>query len=252
MQTIIETAEKKPETVDIDHEEIKSTKKPDVQDVDIDLKKEKQDDKIKQPINFLDKNFTSDMFKNKKNIETEEGSEEGKSSESTQEQEKKPAATTNQEQLEGMDDIAEFLIDGLDVGISQLCGAIAKEKNTLQFELPREKRMRLSRQLEKIIQKYNFKVSLELLFLVSIALAFKTPILNAVKVRKKKSAEDEAKAKVEVLRRMEEIRNKNGEEITPTISEEKPIMHVSTEETTDHDNQNTNKNRGRRGPARKV
>lgn len=248
--------EEQNEVEDITYKEVKPEKGFVTEEVDIETKNSKAEENTKQSINFLDNNFTSDIFKNKKNISNSEGEEEEINTDKgqSQPQQQQPyKQDIGQSDIapDDLHDIAEFIMDALDLGVSQLSAAIAKEKDTLQYELPRDKKLRLSRQLQKILVKYNLKMSIELLFLVGLGLAYKTPILSAVKTRKKKNADEKDKTRKDIeLKRLKDITTKEGI-VQPTIHEEKPIL-----DTDINDNQTGTSaqsiNRSQRGrPARR-
>lgn len=96
------------------------------------------------------------------------------------------------------EEMAGFVIDVIDVGLSQVCKWWSKEPSATEFSLGKESRNRLVRQLTLILCKYQSKFSLEMMFILTLVFLYGPALLSANKKRKEK-AEKEAESHLKVV-----------------------------------------------------
>ena len=81
------------------------------------------------------------------------------------------------------DEVSEFVIELVDLGMSSLGKFISKEKGSShKFEAPAHKKAKLSRQLSKILNKHKFAISIEFIFVISLVMIYAGPIRNKKKL----------------------------------------------------------------------
>jgi len=85
---------------------------------------------------------------------------------------------------EDFQDFAEVAIDIIDMGISTALRFWAKDTSTAEYELPTDKKRRLTRQLANLFMKYQTKFSLEFMFVVTLLICYSVPVSKANKKRK--------------------------------------------------------------------
>ena len=187
------------------------------------------DKEEKKSLKFNPGGLGSEFFKKKtkessdkvENAEVIDDEEQEIKNDNTKQYEKEGEALS----WEDLVDISEFGIELLDTGVSTLSNAIAKDSDAQKYEVTSYKKQKLSRQLAKILEKYSFKMKLEFLFVISLILVFSEPVRKAMKARKKKRLDEEAR----IAKRMaEEATTKSKEVVKQTI--EKPKHEDSTQE----------------------
>ena len=166
------------------------------------IKKEKEEikpeqEKKKEPVNFFGNDFSSALLEKEveKNIyapEQKDNIPEGALTDEEKENLKKQFEKEREEEkktegkfLEFEDclDFAEVGIETLDTVCGEICKWISDEKTTAKFELPKKRKTNLSYMLAKILTKHQIKLSIEVLFAVSIVIAFGTNIKLAFKIK---------------------------------------------------------------------
>ncbi len=161
----------------------------------------------KKTVDFFGNDFSSEILKEETVRKEETGSKaelpEGLLSDSEKsdlkaqhekELEKEKEASSKILEFEDCLDFAEVGIETLDSVCGELCKWISDEKTSAKFELPVKKKKNLSYMLARILVKHQIRLSIEVLFAVSIVIAFGTNIRYAFKLRsdKKKTPINEA------------------------------------------------------------
>jgi len=203
----------------------------------IELKEEKRKDEDSIEVDFLNDDFSNKLFEGRKNENSNINSFSNDEKENEKIDFKSNLNERDKEEKEtlGYDDysdISEFLIDMIDMGVSQMCGAISKEKDTSQFEIRRDKKVRLRNQMNKILEKHQFKVSIEFLFIMSLGLSFRQPITEAIKIKNTKIKEEKNKILKQKEReeKRERYKQKENEENTKEEIVEVEVEEVSEKE----------------------
>jgi len=91
--------------------------------------------------------------------------------------------------------IATFLINAFDGGISILLNFIARDNRVSVYSLPAETKRQLSEQLALILVKYQVKFKIEFLFFITLVLAYMGPVAGSLKRRKNGPIEQPPKEK---------------------------------------------------------
>jgi hypothetical protein len=130
------------------------------------------------------------------------------------------------------EEISEFAIELIDLGMSSLAKFISKEKGSShKFEAPAHKKAKLSRQLSKILNKHNLGISIEFIFIISLVMIYLGPIREAIKLRgenieKEKQKELQKEISEKRKQEMNQQNNQNSEnkkeEVIEVITEEIP------------------------------
>lgn len=91
--------------------------------------------------------------------------------------------------------IATFLINAFDGGISILLNFIARDNRVSVYSLPVDTKRQLADQLALILVKYQVKFKIEFLFFITLLLAYMGPVGGALKSRKRNAEPDGEKKK---------------------------------------------------------
>jgi hypothetical protein len=86
------------------------------------------------------------------------------------------------------EDFALVFMDMLDLAVSSALRSYAKDDTTTPYEINDAKKKRLVRQLTNIFVKYNTKLSIEIMFCISLIMCYFQPFERARKVRKEVEA----------------------------------------------------------------
>jgi hypothetical protein len=92
-------------------------------------------------------------------------------------------ATEQSMTVEDLEDIAEFLIDGYEFGISELSGYISGEDSS-KYNIPNKRLVKLKRQLTLLLLKHRIKITIEMVFAASMLLYSVPQIKTAFKEKK--------------------------------------------------------------------
>lgn len=183
------------------------------------IKKEESHEKSKSDvkINFIDEDY-SDTLTSKKTIEDNDNNEKGSnsdldSSEPKKEENKDSNKKENPDTKEFNDldyqDMSEFIIEVIDIGISSSLKMIAKEKVSTKYEAPFVKKQKLIRMLAKILAKHQFGVSLEALFCITLVMVYYKPAKDAIADRMVKN-EKEKKNEEAKIQKLNETQDDNS------------------------------------------
>lgn len=121
--------------------------------------------------------------------------------------------------------IAEFIIDGIDWGGSSLLMFIAKDNTDSAYVLSVTKKQRLKKQLARILIKMEVKFNFTTLFIISIILAYISPVKKALETRKIVK-----KAEKKIADKKKENENFNEQEIATPIEIVKEKRKVISDE----------------------
>lgn len=93
-----------------------------------------------------------------------------------------------------LSDVADFVIELFDMGVSMVCAKVADEENSAKYEAPVAKKKKLSDMLSLIMEKRNTGdgLSIEFLFLIAVVLAYAAPVKMALKERSVKRANNDS------------------------------------------------------------
>lgn len=148
-----------------------------------------EDTKETVKVNFMDKNFIKD-YVSKKTVKSDEptpGSEDNVPKddiEALREKIKREENSSEQQfTKEDFDEIAGFLIDLFDAGISTALRVWAKDTSSRHYELEKSKKDKLAKQGALILVKYKLKWSIEFVFVLSLLIFYAGPIQKARKRR---------------------------------------------------------------------
>lgn len=162
-----------------------------VEHVDIENTPEKEESSNKQRVNFLNESFSNSFFKRKTEESKSEPVDETIKSEINSEDYYKEAFSKSSEEVldkEDFEDVAAVLIEALDTGMSYICAAIAKDLDKPEkYEIQDKKKRKLSDQLSRIFQKRQVKLTIEMVFAMSLVLIYSGPVKDAIKARGLKS-----------------------------------------------------------------
>ena len=175
-------------------------------DEDIPIQEEKKTGGEKVKVNFMNKDFIKD-YVGKKTVKSDEptpGSGEEDSSNSTsgkdetteelrQRIKKDEEAYEKQFTPEDFEEIAGFVIDLVDAGISTALRVWAKDTSSRHYELEKSKKDKLAKQGKLILIKHKLKWSVEFVFVLSLVIFYAGPIQKARK-RRQMLAEDSTKS----------------------------------------------------------
>ncbi len=162
------------------------------EDFDVETERDKKKEKVKAKINILDDEEVNifegrtekNAEENQETLHKEEESEETETSETGSTAEEKIKDSMEPEDYEAM---SGFVLDLFGFGVEKICGMIARESDSSKFELNEKKKLKLQSQFSRILQKHNFKITIEFLFVVSLAMSYREPIQTAFKLKKKKA-----------------------------------------------------------------
>lgn len=159
------------------------------EEVDLDTKGPERQTKTK--VNFVNEDFMAGFVKQKTRESTEKkdekGATDGKTVAEIQEQIKKEEANpNNQFSKEELMDFAEVFIDIVDLGISSGLRFWAGDTSSTAYELPIEKKRKLTRQVTNLFIKYQTKFSLEFMFIITLVICYSVPAKKAHDMRKAK------------------------------------------------------------------
>lgn len=118
------------------------------------------------------------------NVEDVEAEEEEE--EYDEEKEKKKEYT-----FEDYKDATDFGIELIDLVLSNSFRALAEEKETSEFELSEKKKEKLSGMLAKILHKHKIKLTIEVMFFLTLIMCYFQIAKKAWSMRKKKNKEKE-------------------------------------------------------------
>lgn len=94
-------------------------------------------------------------------------------------------------------EIAEFLIHIMDVGMSNALNFIAKDTARSAYTLPAADKKSLSDQLALILCKYQSKFSIEFTFLLAVIVIYSGPVMAAFRKKKENASQPKSEAKKE-------------------------------------------------------
>lgn len=94
-------------------------------------------------------------------------------------------------------EIAEFLIHIMDVGMSNALNWIAKDTARQAYTLPAQDKKSLSDQFALILCKYQSKMSIEFTFLLALVVIYSGPVMTALRKKKENAALPTAQAKID-------------------------------------------------------
>ncbi len=198
IEEVVEENTSKPEPATT--EPIKEEKKP--EEIKVDLEDLKEPEPEKATVNIMDESFLDEHLE-KKPIEDNKGtSSEKKSIKETRSvselkdvYKKEEEESIDQLDYEDFAMIADFCIEGLEVGTVTIFRWWAMDKSDTNYEMTESKKKKLKELLTKIFIRYAVKFPLIWLFIFTLLLAHITPFLNAKENRKKMMAERPAKSK---------------------------------------------------------
>lgn len=159
---------------------------------------EKETFNQKQKVDFLNNGFSTSFFGKK----TEESKSEPVDDNIQTEIENdflKSHFVKDKDTLSGDDfkDVADFLMETLDTGMSYVCAAIGKDLDKPEkYEISSSKKKKLSDQLARIFEKRQVKLTIEMLFAMSVVLIYSTPVREAFKSRSLKSEQETTKTDI--------------------------------------------------------
>lgn len=197
------TEEKKPPFTPKVHDgkahEEPETIKPE-QEIPIEGDKKSGGEKVK--VNFMNKDFIKD-YVSKKTVKSDEPTPGGESSsdkasddkekETTEELreriKKDEEAYEKQFTPEDFEEIAGFIIDLVDAGISTALRVWAKDTSSRNYELEKSKKDKLAKQGKLILIKHKLKWSVEFVFVLSLVIFYAGPIQKARQRRKMLASE---------------------------------------------------------------
>ncbi len=152
----------------------------------------KDDENKKVKITFKDESFVSDIVDQK----TADAPTDDSELEVLTKKETRPLDEIRQEIIEeekkaqekfsadDYDMISEFIIDAIDWSGSSLLMFMAKDTTDTPYVLGVQKKQRLQKQLTRILIKMEVKFSFTTLFVISLILAYVTPVKKALESRK--------------------------------------------------------------------
>lgn len=152
----------------------------------------KDDENKKVKITFKDESFVSDIVDQK----TADAPTDDNETEVLTKKETRPLDEIRQEIIEeekkaqekfsadDYDMISEFIIDAIDWSGSSLLMFVAKDTTDTPYVLGVQKKQRLQKQLTRILIKMEMKFSFTSLFIISLILAYVTPVKKALESRK--------------------------------------------------------------------
>jgi len=196
----------------------KTTTSSNENNLNINDSKKREEDEEKKSINVMDESFLNKHM-NKQTAGSSENVFTGDENKDKKEKENKEEPS-REKRMEDMDydDIADFLMEGLDWGVSKLSAYVAEESDSKNFEVKDEKLNKLKRQFSKILEKHDLRLSPEVLFAFTAILVFKSPVEKAFKVKKLKKKKK--KEKDEVKRRSDKAK---GDKKTGDSKSSEPI-----------------------------
>lgn len=172
----------------------------DTQEVDMNTNKKDIADE-KTTVNYAKKNFMSDFVKQDTKAsdkptdeDAKKDTNDGLSADQIREKIlKEEKENTNQFSREELQDFAEVFMDILDMGISTGLRIYAKDTSTTAYELPVDKKRKITRQLTNLFIKYQTKFSLEFMLIITLFICYAAPAQKAHKLRKAKAAGNDVK-----------------------------------------------------------
>ncbi len=178
--------------------------------------KPKQDIKI----NFAEEDY-SETLTAKKTVEQNTDSEGNEQDDKGNKQsDKKEEQKVKADELSDLDyqDMSEFLIEIIDLGISSGLKMWSKDKGVgNKYEAPFAKKQKLIRMLSKILAKHQFGLSIESLFCITLVMVYYQPAKDALKARKEKNEKEEQKTGK--IQKLNEESNGNTEQESGTEEE---------------------------------
>jgi hypothetical protein len=134
--------------------------------------------------NLNDNSFIEDIINKKtKESKTISDDKDNKSKESIDETRAKileeEKRYEDQFTREDLEEISGFIIDALDTFGSSWLRTYGKDTSDTAYSIPELKRKRLIKMLTNILIKYKLKVNIELLFLVTLFVTYRSPFMKA-------------------------------------------------------------------------
>ena len=96
--------------------------------------------------------------------------------------------------VEDFQEVAEFIVNLIDMGVINIARWISKEKTDQPFEVNENKKRKLIKQLTLIAIKHKLKIGIELVFFATLIMVYAVPVRKAIKIRQEKA---DQKAKVD-------------------------------------------------------
>lgn len=137
-------------------------------------------------LNFKDDSFVDNIV-GKKTIPFKEDKEVFKTNDATKLQEQikqEEKDYTAQFTVKDFEEIAEFIIELIDTGVSTACKFIAKDTSDTAYMLANAKKKVLIKQLTMILVKHQMKFSITWLFVITAIIMFASPVKKAFDNRK--------------------------------------------------------------------
>lgn len=146
-------------------------------------------------VNFMDKNFIKD-YVGKKTVKSDEPTPGGEDKSDNKSSDSKETTDDLRERIkrdenayekqftpEDFEEIAGFVIDIVDAGISTALRVWAKDTSSRNYELEKSKKDKLAKQGKLILVKHKLKWSVEFVFVLSLVIFYAGPIQKARKRR---------------------------------------------------------------------
>lgn len=155
---------------------------------------------VKTKVSFTNNDFMKEFVKknteeSKTKEQAAETEEDTRTTEEIRQQiHKEESDTKNQFTPAEMKDFAEVFIDVIDMLISTGLRFYSKDTSTSAYELPLDKKAKLSRQITNIFIKYQTKFSIEFMFIVTLFICYSVPARKAHTHRKAVKAAESAGA----------------------------------------------------------
>lgn len=195
-----------------------------------------------EEINVLDEDFTEKFGSRNKTTESANndfGKFENNSNNTSQQQgesaqqQSANSGKPNEGFLSAHDyeDVAEFVIDIIDGGISKGLAFIAKEdlSKSSKFEIKAEKKFKLRKQLSRIFEKHQVKISIEIIFFITLCLAYAPVTKDAFRLRKENEEKENSKSEKEKAKTDKKPENKKEPEPEPKSKYEKITVITDAE-----------------------
>lgn len=157
---------------------------------EMDLDEKGPETTTKTRVSFTNNDFMREFVKktteeSKSKEQASESAEDTRTTEEIREQIKKEESDTkNQFTPAEIKDFAEVFIDVLDMLISTGLRFYSKDTSTAAYELPVDKKQKLTRQITNIFIKYQTKFSIEFMFIVTLFICYSVPARKAHTHRK--------------------------------------------------------------------
>lgn len=220
--------------------EQKGEQKPDpnlVGSKEIDTDKYKKAGKEKTTLNFTKSSSFSQFMKQPTRDAEEEKHEDRRSPQSAEEARKQIIEEENKTDnltVEDFADIAETVVDVIDSVFSSILRWYAKDTSDAAYSLTEAKKKRLSRQMTKLLVKYQAKFKIEFLFILTLLAVYASPAMKA-----KENREAVNKRLAEEKRRKKKEEESQDENSNSSSSSE----YVEFEEVKDDDKENKTETR---------